>query len=133
MAPTAITRLGPPAVRFSKFPPSEAVHTKFLDIYLALPPYEDDLFDSVDGLRNACVDFAKSEGYVGVTRSLFSMPIFTWGNSIYLPPAWLPIPLAAISHMGHIYPRLAAISVGPGPYHDAVTNSRATSYLATVS
>jgi len=31
---------------------------------LTPPPYENDLFDSADTLRNACVDFAKREGYV---------------------------------------------------------------------
>jgi len=37
---------------------------------LAPPPYENDLFDSADALRDAWVDFAKSEGYVVNERNL---------------------------------------------------------------
>jgi hypothetical protein len=33
-------------------------------------PYENNTFDSADALRNACVDFAKSEGYVVNQRDL---------------------------------------------------------------
>jgi hypothetical protein len=37
---------------------------------LAPPPYENDLFGSADALRDACVGFAKSEGYVINQRDL---------------------------------------------------------------
>jgi hypothetical protein len=37
---------------------------------LAPPPYENELFDSADALQNACVDFAKSKGYVVNQRDL---------------------------------------------------------------
>jgi len=42
----------------------------FATIMLAPSPYESDLFDSADALRDACVDFAKSEGYVINQRDL---------------------------------------------------------------
>jgi hypothetical protein len=55
-----------PALSFSifreSFGPSPA--GSFTTIMLAPPPYENDIFDPADGLRTACVDFAKSEGYV---------------------------------------------------------------------
>jgi hypothetical protein len=41
-----------------------------MTILLVPPLYEIDLFDSADALRNACVDFAKSDGYVVNQRDI---------------------------------------------------------------
>jgi hypothetical protein len=61
-----------PVLSFSifseSFGPSPA--GSFVTIILAPPPYENDLFDSADAIRTACVGFAKSEGYVVNQRDL---------------------------------------------------------------
>jgi hypothetical protein len=61
-----------PALSFSIFRVSfcPSPTGSFVIIMLAPPLYENDLFDSADALRNACVDFAKSEGYEVNQRDL---------------------------------------------------------------
>ena len=41
-----------------------------MSIMLGSPPYKNGIFGSADVLRNACVEFAKSGGYVEATRNL---------------------------------------------------------------
>jgi hypothetical protein len=55
-----------PVLSFSVFgeSPGPSPAGSFVTIMLAQPPYENDLFDSADAIRTACVDFAKSEGHV---------------------------------------------------------------------